>query len=427
MKQFRHQTRPVCITGMGIVTSLGIGKEDNWQALTQGRSGIVPIRRFSTSGLRTTIGGTIDFDGLGALPFPIRTERVASIALKEALAEAKLSSKEVFAPLFLGLPPFEMDWSHMLEFVMDVGNGRGITYDELVPAGSRGAYQHNHRTFRAGGIAARLVEEFNILHAPVVINTACATGATAIQLAAEAIRRGESDKALVVAADASIYPDAIVRFSLLAALSMSNDPPDRAARPFSLDRDGFVIGEGAAALVLETYDAAKSRGAHPLGFITGLGESADHFHLTRSSPDAGAIVAAIRSAISDAGLTPNEIDYINAHGTGTPENDRVEGLAVKKVFGSYANSPPISSNKSMIGHTMSAAGAVEALLSLQAIRSGTLPPTINYRIPDPDLPLDVVPNIARHATVRNVLSNSFGFGGQNVCLVLSCEPTRRIV
>jgi 3-oxoacyl-[acyl-carrier-protein] synthase II len=220
-------------------------------------------------------------------------------------------------------------------------------------------------------------------------------------------------------------PDTIIRFSLLAALSVSNDPPEAAARPFSLDRDGFVIGEGAAALVLENYQAATARGQPPLGFVTGLGESADSYHITRSRPDGSASVAAMRAAIDDSGLRSDEIQYVNAHGTGTPENDRVEGMALERVFGSSARSIPISSNKSMIGHTMSAAGAIEAVFSLLTIKSGMLPPTINYRIPDPGLPLDVVPNHARPANVHNVLSNSFGFGGQNVCLVLSREPPSR--
>jgi 3-oxoacyl-[acyl-carrier-protein] synthase II len=203
---------------------------------------------------------------------------------------------------------------------------------------------------------------------------------------------------------------------------MHKESPATAARPFSLDRDGFVMGEGAAAMVLETLESAKSRGASPLGFITGIGERSDPFHLTRSTPSGAPVAAAISSAIADAGLAPDDIGYINAHGTGTQENDRVEGAALKTVFGSFSNCPPISSNKSMIGHTMSAAGLIEAVFSLLSIKHGVLPPTINYHTPDPDLPLDVVPNSARCAHVRHVLSNSFGFGGQNVAVVLSREP-----
>jgi 3-oxoacyl-[acyl-carrier-protein] synthase II len=410
---------------MGIATSLGIGQDDNWAALRQGKSGITEIRRFTTEGLGTTIGGTIDLDGLGALPFPVRTERLARLALDEALTEAQFSTMTASAPLFVGVPPAEMSWSPRLALALEIGGENKITYKDIISACSRGAHRHHHPVFMSGGIAARLADSLGTRGAPVTINTACATGATVIQLATEAIRLGEADAALVVAADASIVPDTIIRFSLLAALSVSNDPPAGAARPFSGDRDGFVIGEGAAALVLENHQTAKARGRTPLGFVTGLGESADTYHITRSSPDGSAIVAAMRAAIDDSGLRLDQIQYVNAHGTGTPENDRVEGAALQHVFGADAGRLPISSNKSMIGHTMSAAGAIEAVFSLLTIKSGTLPPTINYRIPDPALPLDVVPNFARAANVDNVLSNSFGFGGQNVCLVLSREPASR--
>jgi 3-oxoacyl-[acyl-carrier-protein] synthase II len=412
----------VCITGMGIVTSLGVGKHDNWRALTRGQSGIRAISRFDVTGLRTTIGGTIDFDNLGTLPCAVRTERLAQTVLQEALAEADLSAGDLSAPLFVGLPPREMGWSQRLSLALEIGGGSRVSYDDVILASCRGSHRELHSIYLPGATASRLAERFGTSGAPVVVNTACATGATAIQLAAEAIRRGETDIALVVASDASIVPETIIRFSLLAALSVSNQSPERAARPFSLDRDGFVIGEGAAALVLENYEAAKARGRAPQGFVIGLGESADRFHLTRSSPDASAIVGAMRSAIVDSGLDPNDIQYVNAHGTGTPENDRMEGLAHQLVFGANAEELPISSNKSMIGHTMSAAGTIEAVFSLLTIEKGTLPPTINYRIPDPALPLDVVANTARAADIRNVLSNSFGFGGQNVCLVFSREP-----
>jgi 3-oxoacyl-[acyl-carrier-protein] synthase II len=412
----------VCITGMGIVTSLGMGKHDNWTALTRGRSGIRAIDRFEVKGLRTGIGGTIDSDGLGTLPSTVRTERLARAVLEEALAEAELAAGNLPAPLFVGLPPREVEWPQRLALALEIGGGRSVSWDEVILGSSRGQHRELHPVYLPGATASRLAERFGTSGAPVVVNTACATGATAIQLAVEAIRRGETDMALAVASDASIVPETIIRFSLLAALSVSNQPPERAARPFSLDRDGFVLGEGAAALVLESHASAKARGRPALGFVTGLGESADRFHLTRSSPDASAIVAAMRSAITDSDLDPHDIQYVNAHGTGTPENDRVEGLAHQLTFGTNAEPVPISSNKSMIGHTMSAAGAIEAVFSLLTIQKGTLPPTINYRIPDPALRLDVVANAARAAEARNVLSNSFGFGGQNVCLVLSREP-----
>jgi 3-oxoacyl-[acyl-carrier-protein] synthase II len=267
-------------------------------------------------------------------------------------------------------------------------------------------------------VAAGLAADHGCTGAPVTVNTACSTGATAVQIGVELIRDGLASRVLVAAADAPIIPDTIVRFSLLAALSMSNELGAGAARPFAADRDGFVLGEGAAALVLESSEAARARGAAPLAPVSGLGEAADTYHLTRSSPDAGAAARAMAQAIADAGLAPEAIGYVNAHGTGTPENDRIEALAMRKVF-AEGRCPPISSTKSMTGHTLSAAGAVEAVIAILALRHGLLPPTINHAQPDPEIGLDVVPNAARPAELRHVLSNSFGFGGQNVCLVLS--------
>ena len=247
----------------------------------------------------------------------------------------------------------------------------------------------------------------------------CASGATAIQLGVEAIRRGETETALAVGTDSSVQLEALIRFSLLSALSTRNEPPERASRPFSKSRDGFVMAEGAGALVLESLESALARGAKCLGIIRGCGEMADDYHRTRSRPDGTAIIGAIRNALEDAGAAPEEIDYVNAHGTSTPENDKMEYLSLKAVMGDHLDTTPISSNKSMIGHTLSAAGAIEAVLSFMMIENGVLLPTINYDERDPDIPLDVVPNAARRGSVRTVLSNSFGFGGQNAALVLA--------
>jgi 3-oxoacyl-[acyl-carrier-protein] synthase II len=271
-------------------------------------------------------------------------------------------------------------------------------------------------------VADGLAERFGTKGSPISLSTACASGASAIQLGIEAIRRGETQAALCIGTDGSINPESLVRFSLLSALSTSNDPPQAAAKPFAKNRDGFVMAEGAAALVLESLEHALARGAKLLGVIEGCGEMADSFHRTRSSPDGRPIIGCIRNAIADAGLTPDDIDYVNPHGTGTPENDKMEGLAASAVFGERARQLPMSSNKSMIGHTLSAAGAVEAVITLMTLDRQILPPTINYQVPDPALQLDVVPNVARAAKVRHALSNSFGFGGQNVSLVLAREP-----
>ncbi len=273
-----------------------------------------------------------------------------------------------------------------------------------------------------GFIAEGIAETIGTKGAPISLTTACASGATAIQLGAEAIRRGDTDAAISIGADCSVNPEMMIRFGLLSALSGTNEPPQEVSRPFSKDRDGFVIAEGAAALVLENYDAAVARGATIHAIVRGIGEKADDFHRTRSRPDGSAVIGTLRQTLDDAGLAPDEIDYVNAHGTSTPENDKMEAMSLEAVFGERMRSVPISSNKSMIGHTLTAAGAIEAIFSIRTMEDGVLPPTINYKTPDPAIPFDVVPNVAREAQVSAVLSNSFGFGGQNACLVLTAEP-----
>jgi 3-oxoacyl-[acyl-carrier-protein] synthase II len=253
--------------------------------------------------------------------------------------------------------------------------------------------------------------------------TACSTGSHAIGDAGRLVALGDADVMVAGGTESPINRVSMAGFAAARALSTGfNDTPGRASRPYDRDRDGFVMAEGAGALVLESLESAKARGAKILGVMEGCGEMADAFHRTRSSPDGKPIVGCIRNALADAGLAPDAIDYVNPHGTGTPENDKMEAMGVMAVFGERAKSIPISSNKSMIGHTLSAAGAVEAVFSLLTLQHQRIPPTINYQVPDPAIPLDVVPNQARDATVRHVISNSFGFGGQNVSLVMGREP-----
>lgn len=420
----------VAITGAGIVTSLGQGKADNWAALSQGKSGVHRITRFDTTNLRTTIAGTVDFLDGEISSAPLLSERLAILAAEEAIAQSGLgrlpgknASGDLPAALFLAVPPVEMEWPQRIALARASAKTTGITYNDLLRAAATGQFPAWHDLFLFGTTANRLAERFGTRGSPISLSTACSSGATAIQLGAEAIRRGETKAALAIGTDGSVHVEALVRFSLLSALSTQNEDPARASRPFSKNRDGFVMGEGAGALVLEDYETAKARGATILGFLAGCGEHGDGFHRTRTSPDGAPAISAIRDAICDAGLTPDDIDYINAHGTSTPENDKMESLACSIVFGDRAPLVPISSNKSMVGHTLSAAGAVEAVFSLLTILNGRLPPTINYEIPDPAIALDVVPNVARDANVTCVLSNSFGFGGQNTCLVLAAEPS----
>ena len=416
-----RQGRPtVVITGCGVITSLGAGKTDNWAKLTAGESGIRTIKRFPTDGLRTRIAGTIDFLGAESCTAAL-TERFAELAAEEAIAESGIGAKGDFpGPLFIAVPPIEVEWTQRIEIAAKSFANHKVTYSDLLRASPH--FVGYHDRFMIGSVAGQLADAFGTKGSPISLSTACASGATAIQLGVEAIRRGETDAALCVGTDGSISPEAVIRFSLLSALSTSNDSPQAASRPFSKNRDGFIMAEGAGAVVLESYDLAKARGAKILGVLEGCGEMTDAFHRTRSSPDGKPIIGCIASAIADAGLKPDDIDYVNAHGTSTPENDKMEYLGCSTVFGERMKSIPISSNKSMIGHTLSAAGAVEAVFTLLTLQHGRIPPTINYNVPDPAIPLDVVPNKARDAKVTHAISNSFGFGGQNVSLVMGLEP-----
>jgi 3-oxoacyl-[acyl-carrier-protein] synthase II len=418
-----HRDRPiVAVTGIGIVTSLGVGKDDNWRRLSGGESGLHEITRFPTDGLRTKVAGTIDFIPAQPLCAPALSEEFAMVASEEAISESGIGKVGNFpGPLFVAVPPVEVEWPQRIELA-NASNSDTVGYDELIRMATTERFSPYYERFLYRGTTERLAERLGTKGSPIALSTACASGATAIQLGVEAIQRGETDVALSIGTDGSVNTEALIRFALLSALSTQNDPPHSAAKPFSKNRDGFVMAEGAAALVLENLDHARARGAKILGIIQGCGEMADSFHRTRSSPDGKPIVGCITNALADAGITPDDVDYVNAHGTGTPENDKMEAKGVTAVFGERVRSVPISSNKSMIGHTLSAAGAIEAAFSLLTIQKQRIPPTINYQVPDPEIPLDVVPNKARDANVRRAISNSFGFGGQNVCLVIAGEP-----
>lgn len=409
-----HLGRPiVVVTGIGLVTPLGFGVTDNWAALRAGQSGIRRITRFPTDHLRTMIAGTVELPGEAAQPLTsgARVAAMAALVAEEALAQAGFG-RSFPGPLMLGMPPIETEWPDRFALAAVAG---ATTYPALAEAAAGDLSLYMRAAF--AGVGDGLAARFGTQGAPIAISTACATGASAIQLGVEAIQRGESGAALAIGADGTVQPEALIRFSLLSALSTRNDDPGRASRPFERTRDGFVMSEGAACLVLESLEHAQARGARILGVLRGCGEKSDSFHRTRSNPDGGAIIRAMQNAIADAGLQAGDISYVNGHGTSTPENDKMETLGMMRVFGNAP--PPISSNKSMIGHTLSAAGAIEAAVSLLTLQDQVLPPTINHVEPDPAISLDVVPNVARAAAVRHVLSNSFGFGGQNVCLVLS--------
>ena len=412
----------VAVTGLGIVTSLGQGQDDTWAGLTAGRSGIHAIKRFATDGLRTRIAGTVDFLDTDPLVAPALSQRFAEEAAAEAIAQSGIGARDDFpGALFIAVPPVEMEWPQRQALAEASGQDGEVTYADLQRAAASRRFDAWHDLFIFGTVADRIADRFGTKGSPISLSTACSSGATAIQLGVEAIRRGEMKAALCIGTDGSVNPESLIRFSLLSALSTQNDPPEGASKPFSKNRDGFVMGEGAAALVLEDAEAARARGARILGYVLGCGEKGDGFHRTRSSPDGAPIIAAIRAALDDAGTPPERIDTINAHGTSTPENDKMEAMGCMAVFGERMGTLPISSNKSMIGHTLTAAGAIEAVVSLLTIAHGRIPPTINYAVPDPAIPLDVV-TTTRDVSVARVLSNSFGFGGQNTCLVLGGEP-----
>jgi 3-oxoacyl-[acyl-carrier-protein] synthase II len=414
--------RVVVVTGMGLITALGRGKAENWAGVIAGRSGLKRISRFPTEGLRSTVAGTVDFMDVNPYSAHDLSLAMAIATAEEALAEARIESRAFPGPLIVATPPSEFEWPLLRKLHDESPEPERSGYARLLAAARTGNYRDMARHLRFASIADRLKERFGCRGEPLSICTACASGTTTIQLGLEAIRRGEADAALCIGTDATVHPEGLIRFSLLSALSTRNDPSEKASRPFSKDRDGFVIAEGSGALVLEAYESARARGAPILAVVRGCGEKADDYHRTRSRPDGTAIIGAIQKTLDDAGVAPDEIDYINAHGTSTPENDRMEYLSLKAVLGDRLHQIPISSNKSMVGHTLIAAGSVEAVFSVLTLQNGLLPPTINYDIPDPEIPLDVVPNEARAAKVRTVLSNSFGFGGQNACVVFSGEP-----
>ncbi len=421
--------RPViAVTGMGLMTSLGANVSDNWQALLAGQSGLKPITRFPVEGLRSSVAGAVGNDILvdaDQMHSVERSRELAFLVGEEALRQAGLDKmvleKGFSGPLSMATPPPEFEWPQLLTLQeSDKGKCRD-GYEGLLAANraTKDSILGLGRLVLLGDHIPTLVAaRFGTKGVPLNVCTACASGATTIGLGVEAIRRGEK-AALCIATDASVHQEAMVRFSLLSAVSTHNDPPQAASRPFDKTRAGFVIAEGAAALVLEDYDSAKERGAEILGVVRGYGERADTFHRTRSMPDGSAMIGAIENTLQDGGVSPDEVDHVNAHGTSTPENDKMEALSLNTVFGERIMQVPVASNKGQLGHTLLAAGAVEAVISLLTIKNGIIPANMNYHTPDPNINLDIVANTPRKKDVNIILSNSFGFGGQNACLVFS--------
>lgn len=415
-----HQTR-VVVTGMGAVTPLGVGVDALWDGVTEGRSGVGQITLFDTDGYRTTIAAEAsDYDPgqhfeKRELRRLDRYTQFFLVSVREALSQAGISYQEDDPAAARAGVVVGAGFGGMQAFMDEIDLLRNRGPDRVTPTGVPKIIPNI-----AAGQASI---EHHLLGPVTCVVTACSASANAIGDGAELIRRGAADVVVAGGAEAAITEFGIASFAQARALSSRNDDPTAASRPFDLHRDGFVMGEGGAALVLEELEHARSRGATILAEVTGYGMSADAYHMTLPRPGGTGAARAMANALADAGLEPGEIGYINAHGTSTEANDATETAAIHLTLGAAAPGIPVSSTKSMTGHMLGAAGAAEAVLCIRAIERGLLPPTINYETPDPECDLDYVPNRARPATIDHALTNSFGFGGHNVSLVLSRPPT----
>ena len=411
------ERRRVVVTGMGAITPVGTGVDEFWSGLISGRSGAGQITAFDTSGYRTTIAAEISdyepdryFD-TRELRRLDRYTQFFLIPVREAIAQAGLDYSEDDPAASRAGVVVGAGFGGMQSFIEEIDLLRERGPGRVTPTGVPKIIPN-----MAGGLASI---EHHLLGPVTCVVTACSASANAIGDAAELIRRGAADVMVAGGSEAIISDFGIASFAQSRALTTRNDDPEHASRPFDADRDGFLMGEGGAALVLEGRDHALARGVEILAEVTGYGMSADAYHMTLPRPGGHGASRAMVNALSDANLEPGDVGYINAHGTSTPANDSTETAAIKLAFGSAAPRVPVSSTKSMTGHLLGGAGAVEAVASIQAIRTGILPPTINYEKPDPECDLDYVPNEARSVVIDHAVTNSFGFGGHNVSLVLS--------
>lgn len=403
--------RRVVVTGLGMINSLGLNRGDSFKAIVEGKSGIKRISCFDVENFPVKIAGEItDFNPEEVMdPKEVKkADRFIQLALK-ASREAMLDS---------GLLGSDGKVSESIADDFGVSSGAGIGGLGNIEKNSIACFEKGPRRISAFFIPSALVNmlggftsiEFGIKGPNLASVTACAASTHAIIEAAKSIMIGEVNKMLVIGSESAICPVGIGGFAAMKALSDRNDEPQKASRPFDRDRNGFVMGEGAGALVLEDYESAKARGAHIYAEVAGFGESGDANHITAPAPGGEGALRAIKAALKMANV---KIDYINAHGTSTAYNDLFETMALKSAFGSKDGVPPVSSTKGQIGHCLGAAGALEAVISIMAMQEGVLPPTINQETPDPECDLDYIPNIARQASIGAVMSNSFGFGGTN--------------
>lgn len=412
-------TRRVVVTGLGMVTPLGTGVVNNWEALCSGRSGIGTITKFDTSQYPTRIAGEVkDFR---PEEFMDKQEiRRFDVFIHYAVASARMAMEDS------GLK-IDPDNCHRVGCVTGSGLG-GLSMLEynhqvLIEKGPRRISPFFIPGIIANMAPGQIAIEFGIKGPNLSVETACAASSHAVGEAFRLIREGISDAMITGGAEAVVTPLALAGFCSMRALSSRNDEPEKASRPFDLERDGFVMGEGSGILILEEREKAMARGAKIYAEVVGYGMSADAYHISAPDPEGEGATNCMRMALDFAGLRPKDVDYINAHGTSTKLNDLSENKAIKEVFGEHAYALAVSSTKSMTGHLLGGAGGIEAIYTVLTIKNGIIPPTINYETPDPECDLDYVPNRARPATVRVGMSNSFGFGGTNACLVFKVhEP-----
>lgn len=424
--------RRVVVTGLGVITPLGHTVDELYQSQIDAKSGVDTINLFDASHFPTKFAAqvknfdieTMLSDGDKWKNSGVNT-KFALVAAQQALKDAGVLDTDTVDRtrfgVYLGSGEGIQDFHHLITLIahsLEEDSFR-IDYDKFIAGGMKEFSPEREYEQELHTTPAHVANRYHLEGPNYNCLTACAASSQAIGEATETIRHGDADIMLAGGSHSMIHPLGVTGFNLLTALSTNNDNPQGASRPFDLHREGFVLGEGAGMLILEDLEHAKKRGANIYAEITGYGSSADAFRLTDSHPDGRGAIACIQGAVNDSRLSPDQIGYVNAHGTSTQVNDRVETLAIKKVFGEGAMSLPVSSTKSMLGHLIAAAGAVELIISIQAILKGVLPPTINYETPDPELDLDYIPNKAREKKVDHVLSNSFGFGGQNISLIVS--------
>ena len=409
-----NSPRGVVITGVGPITAIGAGKEAFWESLRAGRGGIATVKKFDPTPYPTQMAAQLNGFDFSAY-IDAKWSRRMDLTSQLAVSAAKMAVVDA------GLDLDKADRERIGVVVGTAMAGQAFILEQHDVYKAKGPMKINPFTALTvfpDAPASFISIDLGISGPSFSLATACSSALDAVGYSFNAIRRGELDAIVMGGAEATVFPQAFSAFCMLRAMSQQNDEPERACRPFDKLRDGFVLGEGAGMLVLEDLDHAKRRGAHIYAEILGFGMTCDAYHMTAPEPSGRQAARAIRLALDDAGVKPQDIDYINAHGTSTPLNDKTETLVIKQIFGQDAYKIPVSATKSMIGHLIGAAGAVELIATVLSLEHQVIPPTINYEVPDPECDLDYVPNKARKHSINIALNNSQAFGGNNACVVI---------